>query len=78
MQAAIYEDTLNGIYHEYGYSGALWCAFYSVRMTGAEYDPDDPQPNNPNFLDWCAFTTAPCDVMCRACVHRALNGSTQA
>ena len=35
-QAAIYTRTLAGIRRKYGYTGALWCAFYSVRMTGKE------------------------------------------
>ena len=36
-QAAVYKKTLNPIRNDYGYAAALWCAFFSVRMTGAEY-----------------------------------------
>ena len=52
MHAAIYERTLSKIYAKYGYVGALWCAFYSVRMTGKEFNPNSDQPNNPNIFDW--------------------------
>ena len=52
VQAQIYESTLTPIYEKYGYQAALWCAMYSLGMTGAEYDPNDTQPNNPNFSDW--------------------------
>ena len=52
IQAATLEGILPAIRESYGYSAALWCAFYSVRMTGAEYDPNDSQPNNPNFPEW--------------------------
>ena len=45
-QAAIYTRTLASIRQKYGYTGALWCAFYSVRMTGKEFDPNSDQPNN--------------------------------
>ena len=61
-QAAVYTRTLGGIRDEYGYSGALWCAFYSVRMTGAEYDPNSDQPNNPNFADWYATLACPWNI----------------
>ena len=47
-----YEETLSPIYEKHGYQAALWCAMYSLGMTGAEYDPKDTQPNNPNFSDW--------------------------
>ena len=40
------------VLEKYGYTGALWCAFYSVRMTGKEFDPNSDQPNNPNFDVW--------------------------
>ena len=52
MQAAVLTETLPAIRAQYGYAAALWCSFYSVRMTGAEFDPNDTQPNNPNFFDW--------------------------
>ena len=54
IQAAVLEQNLPAIQSKYGYSAALWCAFYSVRMTGAEYDPNDVQPNNPNYPNWYA------------------------
>ena len=28
-------------------------------MTGAEYDPNDEQPNNPNIFDWIATLLCP-------------------
>ncbi|KAL1507404.1 hypothetical protein AB1Y20_008246 [Prymnesium parvum] len=62
LQAAIYDRTLARIRARYGYTGALWCAFYSVRMTGKEYDPNDVQPNNPNFADWYRSLLCPWDV----------------
>ena len=62
IQAAVYDTTLAPIRERYGYSAALWCAFYSVRMTGAEYDPKDTQPNNPNFFDWYESLLCPWDV----------------
>ena len=58
-QAVVYEETLKDIHAKYGYTGALWCAFYSLRMTGREYDPNDTQPNNPNFSDWYASLLCP-------------------
>ena len=62
LQTAVLDRTLADIHEHYGYTGALWCAFYSVRMTGAEYDPNDTQPNNPNFSDWYASLVCPWDV----------------
>lgn len=62
IQAAVYDRTLAAIYAEYGYPGALWCAFYSVRMTGKEYDPNDVQPNNPNYADWYASLLCPWEL----------------
>ena len=35
-QAIVYEETLKDTRSKYGYTGALWCAFYSLRMTGKE------------------------------------------
>ena len=35
-QARVYEETLVPIQKKYGYTAALWCSFYSLRMTGAE------------------------------------------
>ena len=43
VQAAIYEETLNPIRNKYGYSAAVWCAFWSVRMTGQEFDAKSDQ-----------------------------------
>ena len=62
IQAAIYTRTLASIQAKYGYTGALWCAFYSVRMTGKEFDPNSDQPNNPNFADWYATLLCPWDI----------------
>lgn len=61
-QAAVYERTLATIYEKWGYPGALWCAFYSVRMTGKEFNPNSDQPNNPNFADWYASLVCPWNV----------------
>jgi hypothetical protein len=58
-QAKLYEETLAPIRNKYGYQAALWCAVYSLGMTGAEYDPNDTQPNNPNFSDWYAKLLCP-------------------
>ena len=46
----------------------------SLRMTGAEYDPNDTQPNNPNFGDWYATLLCPWDFT-DACVHDRLGRS---
>ena len=61
-QAAVLAQTLPPIRAKYGYAAALWCSFYSVRMTGAEYDPNDTQPNNPNFADWYASMLCPWEL----------------
>ena len=61
-QAAILTRTLGPIRGQYGYTAALWCGFYSVRMTGAEYNPNAPQPNNPNYPDWYVSLLCPWDV----------------
>ena len=62
LQAALLSRTLASIRDSYGYPGALWCAFYSVRMTGKEYDPNSDQPNNPNFPDWYHTLLCPYDL----------------
>ena len=31
-QAAVYKQTLSPIMEKHGYTGALWCAFFSLRM----------------------------------------------
>jgi len=62
IQAAVLTRTLGPIRERYGYAAALWCSFYSVRMTGAEYDPKDAQPNNPNFPDWYKTLLCPWDL----------------
>ena len=59
LQAAVLEQTLPGIQEQYGYAAALWCGFYSVRMTGAEFDPNDVQPNNPNYPNWYGTLLCP-------------------
>lgn len=61
VQAKVYETTLNPMRDQYGYTGALWCAFYSLRMTGLEYDPNSTQPNNPNVKDWYETLLCPWD-----------------
>ena len=47
-----------------------WCALYSVRMTGAEYNPNDVQPNNPNIQDWVDSLMCPWNL--DECSHEAL------
>lgn len=61
---------------------ALWCAFYSTRMTGEEARPDDPQPNNPAYWDWystilCPWNLDNCGGEARAATARTcpLHGS---
>ena len=61
-QAIILNRTLPGIRARYGYQASLWCALWSVRMTGKEYDPLDSQPNNPNIRDWVDSLMCPWDV----------------
>lgn len=61
-QAKLYERTLAPIYAKWGYPAALWCAFYSVRMTGKEFNPDSDQPNNPNYFDWYQTLLCPWNV----------------
>lgn len=48
IQADVLGETITPFEETYGYQAALWCAFYSTRMT-EEPDPDNPQPNNPDF-----------------------------
>ncbi|KAL1499595.1 hypothetical protein AB1Y20_011794 [Prymnesium parvum] len=62
IQAALYDTTLASIQHTYGYTGSLWCSFYSLRMTGKEYNPNDSQPNNPNYFDWYKSLLCPWDL----------------
>eukprot|EP00326_Haptolina_ericina_P033261 CAMPEP_0181245200 /NCGR_PEP_ID=MMETSP1096-20121128/43290_1 /TAXON_ID=156174 ORGANISM="Chrysochromulina ericina, Strain CCMP281" /NCGR_SAMPLE_ID=MMETSP1096 /ASSEMBLY_ACC=CAM_ASM_000453 /LENGTH=638 /DNA_ID=CAMNT_0023341847 /DNA_START=39 /DNA_END=1952 /DNA_ORIENTATION=+ len=50
-QAAVYKQTLSPIMEKHGYTGALWCAFFSLRMFH-EPDPNDPQPNQPFYKLW--------------------------
>jgi len=69
-QAAVLSQHLPQIQARYGYPAALWCAFYSVRMTGAEYDPNDVQPNNPNFPNW--YTTLLCPWQLDVCGKESL------
>ena len=45
-QAKIYEETLMPIYEKHGYTGALWCAMYSLGMVPIV---DTSQPNNPKY-----------------------------
>ena len=63
VQAKIYEETLAPIRDKYGYQAALWCSMYSLGMTGAEFDPNDTQPNNPNFSDWYAKLMCPWNIL---------------
>ena len=53
VQAEILGETITPFEARYGYQAAVWCAFYSTDMTGEEADPNDPQPNNPQFYE-CA------------------------
>ena len=62
IQAAVLKETLAPIRAKWGYSGALWCSFYATRMTGAEYHPGDPQPNNPHFSEWYETILCPWDL----------------
>lgn len=49
FQAALYDKTLTPMYEAHGYTGALWCAVYSLGMVPIV---DVTQPNNPNFDVW--------------------------
>ena len=43
VQAKLYEETLTPIMERHGYTGALWCAMYSLAMVPIV---DKTQPNN--------------------------------
>ena len=47
----MYKRTLSPIMEKHGYTGALWCAFFSIRMFH-DPDPNDPQPNQPFYKLW--------------------------
>ena len=57
-QAMVYEETLSPIMEKHGYTGALWCAIYSLGMVPVV---DLTQPNNPNFDVWYAQLMCPWD-----------------
>ena len=57
-QAKVYEETLTPIYEKWGYTGALWCATYSLGMVPIV---DATQPNNPNFDLWYTQLLCPWD-----------------
>ena len=48
-QASVYTETLTPMMDKHGYTGALWCAMYSLGMVPIV---DTSQPNNPNFDVW--------------------------
>ena len=51
VQAAVLAKSITPFEKKYGYQAALWCNFYSTRMN-EKLDPNNPQPNNPNYGDW--------------------------
>ena len=51
VQAALLAQTITPFEQKYGYVAAVWCAFFSTDMGGETFDPNDPQPNNPEFDD---------------------------
>ena len=51
VQAEVLGETVTAFEEKYGYQAALWCTFYSARMSGEEFRADNPQPNNPQFDD---------------------------
>ena len=57
-QAMVYEETLSPIMQKHGYTGALWCAMYSLGMVPIV---DVTQPNNPNFDVWYSQLMCPWD-----------------
>jgi len=69
-QAKVLKGTLAEISEKHGYTGALWCTFYSTRMTGAEYNPGDPMPNNPHYSEWYEKLLCPWDL--NFCGHEEL------
>lgn len=78
IQAKVYEETLAPIRDRYGYQAALWCAMYSLGMTGAEYDPTDTQPNNPNFADWYSKLLCPWGDLERCSTDESLSDFEEA
>lgn len=60
-QAAVYSKTLSPIMEKHGYTGALWCAFFSIRMFH-DPDPNDPQPNQPFYKLWYESLVCPWDL----------------
>ena len=58
FQATVYEETLTPIMNKHGYTGALWCAMYSLGMVPIV---DTSQPNNPNFDVWYKQLMCPWD-----------------
>ena len=59
VQAEVLGETVTAFEEKYGYQAALWCTFYSARMSGEEFRADNPQPNNPQFDDWYATLLCP-------------------
>eukprot|EP00966_Prymnesium_polylepis_P214601 4969611-Prymnesium_polylepis.1 len=68
-QAAVYKETLSPIMQKHGYTGALWCAFFTLRMFH-EPDPNDPQPNQPFYRLWYDSLVCPWDIA--GCGHEPL------
>ena len=50
---------------------------YSLGMTGAEFDPNDTQPNNPNFSDWYAKLMCPWNMLECGADDRSLRENEQ-
>lgn len=64
------------MHNKWGYTGALWCAFYSLGMVPIV---DTSQPNNPNFDDWYKHLLCPWNFPAECGgSDRELNGNEQA
>ena len=61
-QAEILTLSLTPFEKKYGYQAALWCSFYSARMSGEEAREGDPQPNNPAYYEWLDTILCPWDM----------------
>ena len=62
VQAEVLGETVTAFEEKYGYQAALWCTFYSSRMNGEEFRADNPQPNNPEFMNWYETILCPWDL----------------
>ena len=63
VQAEVLSEVITPFEKQWGYQAAVWCAFFSTRMEGEwEADPNNPQPNNPEYGDWYLTIVCPWDL----------------